>query len=217
MTRLFRVILLAAALLGLSAPTTASADYGSGVLGSWQNLTHGVSGDLSTADVVVVGDSITTGCHSYLAKYLPGVKIAVGYWSGRPTKPAVDWTLSLSRKPPVLVMASGSNDIMNPPAFWPQVDRLKASLPTTTKLLWVNIYAARPAYSGDQKNSAWVNNQLERRLPKEQIIDWWGQLYWTYDRGITPASKLRDGIHPNIPGCELWGFAVAGSVKEALA
>lgn len=210
MTRLVRVVALTVAFL-IAAPAHAATDYGSGKLGDWTKMTRGVSGDLATAEVIVVGDSITTACQSSLPKYIKGKTIAVGYWSGRPTKSAVDWALSLSRKPPILVMASGTNDIMTPPEFGSQVDRMKSGLPSTTQLYWVNVYAARPAYlSGDLKNAAWVNNQLRRRIPADHIADWWGQLYSTYDRGLSPASKLRDGVHPYAgQGCDLWAYTIA--------
>ena len=61
--------------------------YGSGCLGDWSGYQHGVDGNTATADVLMVGDSITNRCRTYLRQRLTpyGLTIAFDYWSSRPT------------------------------------------------------------------------------------------------------------------------------------
>jgi len=164
----------------VSADTT---DYGSGVLGNWQTLTHGTVGDIldtaydgtPQADVLLVGDSITTRTYADFIRRInaTGHSAAVNYWSGRPTAPAVDWVLSLSTKPKVIVMAMGSNDVINPTVMTAQIKRLKAGLPSTTTLLWVDIQVCRPAYAvADQRNSMAVNQQIYEQMGDAGVIGW---------------------------------------------
>lgn len=197
--------------------SSTAVDYGSGPLGNWQSLTHGTVGDIlgeqydgtPAADVLIVGDSITTRAYADLLARIraTGHTAAVNYWSGRPTAPAVDWVLSLSTKPKVLVMAMGSNDVTNPTVMAAQIKRLKAGLPSTTKLLWVDVFVCRSAYAtADMRNSMAVNQQIYEQMGDDAVIGW-AELFWSAPWRI--AWYLQDGVHPWIGAGSGHGDGVA--------
>src|SRR4051812_31113893 len=104
-----------------------TVDFGSGPIGAWTTLTHGIDGPaLDVADVLIVGDSITTRGKDELraALAIEGKTLAANYWNGRPTTPAVDYVLSATVLPPVLIMACGSNDVYTPTVMESQIHRL---------------------------------------------------------------------------------------------
>lgn len=234
--RITAVVALAAATVGLlyAVPTSADAqpsayakkvtDYGSGALGAWQTLTHGTVGDIldtqydgtPQADVLIVGDSITTRTYAATIGAIEdaGHTAAVNYWSGRPTAPAVDWVLSLSSKPKVIVMATGTNDIMDPSVMAAQIARLKAGLPDTTTLLWVDVQASRPAYAiADQRNSMAVNQQINAALTPDHVI-YWSQMFWSAPWRL--SYYLQDGVHPWVGAADGHGDGVAFRVATLL-
>lgn len=207
-----------------NAATVRRMDYGSGTLGNWQALTHGTVGDVvdtpydgdPQAEVLIVGDSITTRSYSALIGALQdaGHTAAVNYWSGRPTAPAVDWVLSLSTKPKVIVMATGSNDVMDPPVMAAQIARLQAGLPATTTLLWVDVQVSRPAYAlADQRNSMAVNQQIYAALSPDHVI-YWSQMFWSAPWRL--SYYLQDGVHPWIGAADGHGDGVAFRVATML-
>ena len=155
----------------------------SGTLADWSGFSHGNFGDLTDvdgdpqADVIIVGDSITTATYPELATWLAarGKTLAGNYWSGRPTKPAVDWALSLTTKPKILVMATGTNDIFDPSVMPAQVARMTAwaDAEPKTRLIWVDVQAARPGYElCDQRNSGWVNSLIRQGMGAGEVCGW---------------------------------------------
>ena len=211
--------------LGIAAP--ARADFGSGTLGNWPAMTHGIVGNWSTADVGLIGDSITARCYRSFATLLAGRgrTLAVNYWSGRPTAPTVDWLLAQPRIPRVLLVQSGSNDIFDPRPVSAQVVRLKAGLPSGTRLLWSDVQVARTRYAAavqlaDQRNSMWVNNQLRENLPKSQLIPW---SWWFASNPSRIAYYLEDGVHPwsaagtgHGNGCAFWAAVMMSVAASAI-
>ena len=193
----------------------AGPDYGSGQLGDWTQLTHATFGNFATADVVIVGDSITMAGWNELQTTLnaSGYSLAGSYWAGRPTTPAVDWTVSLSRKPPILVMASGTNDIFNPPVMAAQVARLKAWAGTSTRILWVDVQASRASYAvADQRNSMWVNQQIWTNLPASNVCQW---SRWFAEQPPRLTQYLSDGVHPiEGVGTNFWAAVIKGCVTR---
>lgn len=174
----------------------------SGTLGDWTSFQHANFGDLTgpdQADVVIVGDSITTRGYDQLGTWLAGrgKTLAGSYWSGRPLTPAVDWALSLSTKPKILVMASGTNNIFDSTqVVLGQAQRLKAwaDAEPKTRLIWVDTYAQRPATDVcDLRNSGWVNNQIREGMAGGEICSWW---YGFAQDPNRVNNYLSDGIHP---------------------
>lgn len=214
--------------------------YGSGCLTDWAAMQHGVDGDPATADVLMVGDSITNRCRLYLRKRLApyGLTIAFDYWSSRPTADipavsaaagAVTRTLSYSRiyQPNsfrLVFMATGSNDIMDPSTMAYNVGRMKV---VDSPVLWATVYASRSGtYSADLRNSGWVNNQIQASgFP---TVDWFAFLA-SYP-GFRIPNYLADGIHPTygtLPpaepalgdgsGCDAWAALYAPRVAAEAA
>jgi lysophospholipase L1-like esterase len=196
-------------------------DYGSGCLDTlWPTRAHGQYGTLVNADVVIVGDSITTLCRSSLTSRLDaaGLTWGVSYWSSRPSTPAVSWALSLSAPPRILVMASGTNDIFNPSVMTEQINRLRSGPRLLlTQVYWVDVQAARPATAeADQRNSMWVNRQIWSApqgidgLAGVATVNWASQFYVQPNRRA--AYLDSGGVHPNAAGCEFWGASLANQI-----
>lgn len=216
-----RAMLVGIALL-LLPPSSARANYGSGELGDWPSQSHGTWGDLATAKVVIVGDSLTTATWPETSTWLNanGITNAGGYWSGRPTAgvgAAVDWALSLSVKPSILVMATGTNDIMDPLPLTTYIRKLKAGLPATTRLIWVDVQASRPAYPvADQRNSMWVNTQIRTEIPAGDVCGW--SIGFASKPSRITAYLKPDGVHTVTGvGDDYRAAVVGGCIKTTIA
>lgn len=106
--------------------------------------------------------------------------------------------------PSRIVMAVGSNDIFDPPAFAAQVERAMRVAGPSRTVYWVNVHVSRsrqPAEvrAADESNSAWINQQLEQaavRHPNLRIVRW-AEYLATEPGG--PAKYLRDGVHTSEP------------------
>ncbi|MFC0626273.1 SGNH/GDSL hydrolase family protein [Kribbella deserti] len=220
---------LATGLMGPAGARNTAIDFGSGSIGDWTSQANGTIGDVTVsdgdpvADVFIVGDSLTTLGRSDIiaAVNAEGRSAAVNYWSGRPTAPAVNWVLSLTTKPKILVMATGTNDIFDPSVMSAQITRLLAGLPSTTKVLWVDTHAsrwARPAdvQVADQRNSGWVNVQIHDKMGPAQVIPW---SMWLQYRGPAYITHyLSDGVHPKAgTGTAFWAEVIMKSLRPLLA
>jgi hypothetical protein len=217
------VALTTTAALLVATAVPAGAGYGSGDLGTWQTLAHGTIGDPATADVLIVGDSITTRCWTDLRDSLAakGKTLAVNYWSGRPTTPAVDWLTAQPAVPPIVVMATGSNDIFDPTVMAAQIQRTTAYLPDPNSLLWVDIQAARTeTATADQRNSGWINGQIRDQLAPSQVVPW---SVWFASSPNRIPMYLQDGVHPWVTagtghgdGCAFWAAVLMGPINQRL-
>lgn len=216
------LIIIAAVALAAASIQRANAGYGSGELGDWTTMSHGTIGDVTTtdgtpvADVIVVGDSITARCWPYLRDLVEdnGHTLAVNYWSGRPTTPAVDWALSLSVKPGLLVMATGTNDIFNPPVMRAQALRTLAGVTEDTQVMWVDVQAARPTTAlADQRNTGWINAQI--RDTGVKVIPW--STWFASNPQRIKTYLTTDGVHPNpTTGCAFWAAVLWGQIGPML-
>lgn len=133
---------------------TTPGPYGSGVLGDWSGLSHGLycfqpassaikstsytravkkTAPLSSAamacegeDVRIYGDSITFGGKSALAVEMNklGLTLYVDAWSGRPTTPVADAVEAETSFPKDVIIASGTNDAFNPTVMAAQIQRI---------------------------------------------------------------------------------------------
>ena len=206
-----------------AAPTTnisafgpAPGRYGSGTLGPWDNLLRRISPEdqirevLAFDGVFMFGDSIAVQDSSALEKLLAartGDSIAVHNWSGQPSSAAVDALAEWSRDyglPDRIVMAVGTNDIFDPPAFGAQVERALAIAGPKRTVYWVDVEVNRfrqsaDVQAADRANSAWINQQLEeaaQRHPNLRIIHW-AEFLNSQPAGL--AMYLRDGVHTTEP------------------
>ena len=234
MKRLFAALLAVAAFSWVALPTDAgTTDYGSGLIGDWSAYSHCDSGcrgvdtaagryvysdSWDAADVAVAGDSITARSWGDLYPLVTkrGHRMAVNYWSGRPTTPLVDWLVQRvqagKHMPSVLIVASGANDIYSPAVMASQVRRLKAALPSSATLIWVDVQVSRVKYSAavqvaDQRNSMAVNQQIYTNLPYERVIRW-SELFWGAPWRL--GYYLEDGVHPKVgTGTRCWAAAIS--------
>ncbi|MGW1341887.1 hypothetical protein ACWCOV_12635 [Kribbella sp. NPDC002412] len=197
---------------GTGARSVDRGPFGSGRLGPWQDLVNHISSDDEIRDtlmfngVFMFGDSIAVQDGPALEKSLAnrtGDAIAVHDWSGQPAAAAVDALADWERRfglPSRIVMAVGSNDIFDPPAFAEQVERAMHIAGPSRTVYWVNAHVSRvrePAAvrSADLANSAWVNQQLEQaavRHPNLRIVRW-SEFLAAQPGGA--AKYLRDGVH----------------------
>ncbi|MEV4266130.1 hypothetical protein [Kribbella sp. NPDC049584] len=195
---------------------TSTGPYGSGVLGSWANGTRAISTTtqihrvLETDGVYMFGDSISVQDGKSLATRLlgrDGSQMAVNNWSSRPTSGAVDalqqWA-SAYGLPRRILMASGSNDIFDPPKFAAQLDRAMGIAGRNRIVYWVNIQAVRKSVDAtmqlaDQRNSSWLNMQMydaQEKYSNLRIIRW---AEWLWVKPHRLLNYLRDGVHPSVP------------------
>ena len=195
---------------------TTTGPYGSGLLGSWANGTRAISTTaqihrvLDTDGVYMFGDSISVQDGKSLATRLlgrDGSQMAVNNWSSRPTSGAVDalqqWAAAYGL-PRRILMASGSNDIFDPPKFAAQLDRAMSIAGRTRTVYWVNIQAVRKSVSAtmqlaDQRNSSWLNMQMydaQENYSNLRIIRW---AEWLWVKPYRLLNYLRDGVHPSVP------------------
>ena len=199
-----------------STAATSSGPYGSGTLGSWENGARAISTTtqihrvLDTDGVFMFGDSISVQDGKSLATRLlnrDGSQMAVNNWSSRPTSGAVDalqqWAAAYGL-PRRILMASGSNDIFDPPKFAAQVDRAISIVGRNRTLYWVNIQAVRKSVTAtmqlaDQRNSSWLNMQMydaQEKYSNLRIIRW---AEWLWVKPYRLVNYLRDGVHPSVP------------------
>jgi hypothetical protein len=228
MRKILIALTAVAAVLGTVVPATATVPHSvtmsprraltncSGTLGDWTILQHGNFGDLTDvdgdpqADVVIVGDSITTRGYQELATWLAGrgKTLAGSYWSGRPMQPAVDWALSLTTKPKILVFANETNQLFDPAAVSAQMDRLTAwaAEAPVTRLITVDTFAQRIATAAcDLRNAGWINNQL-----KGEVCSWWNGFAQDPNR---IGNYIQDGIHPyEGVGTNYWAAVVGNCI-----
>jgi len=199
------------------APTAvAPGRYGSGVLGSWDKLLRRISPEDQVRDVLnfngifMFGDSIAVQDGDALEHQLAaqtGDSIAVHNWSGQPTSAAVDALAEWSQNyglPDRILMAVGTNDIFDPPAFGAQVERAMNLAGPDRTVYWVNVEVSRfrrsaEMQAADRANSAWINQQLEeaaQRHPNLRIIHW-AEFLANQPEGL--GKYLRDGVHTTEP------------------
>lgn len=200
---------------------SARAPYGSGQIGDWQSNTPTSSNTAQFANVVdnngilIVGDSIANITDYEFATRMNqqhGLPTAVHNWPGRPTEPAADWIVANAYRIPDrgIVVASGSNDVFNPAAWWQQVNRVMAAA-DGKPVYWVSVFVDRWSGSedrriADMRNSAWLNDQLyslKPSYPNLHIIDWHAYLSQGWNE-TKIASWLTDGVHPTAAGVDAW-------------
>lgn len=180
---------------------------------------YGVAGDLATAEVILVGDSLANGCRDQIRDALAtaGVTSAIGYWSGRPTHNGVTWALSLSRKPPVLVMELGTNDWSDPSVMPAQIDRLLAGLEGhDVRVLWVDTYNGNKLLA-----TGWINQGIWSKHGEPDdpeavtVVPWYS---WFAKKPTRDAYYLRDKVHPSVPpgpGCAFMADVIKGPIVAA--
>lgn len=217
MTRLFRLVAVSVALL--LVPATASADYGSGApSGPVGTPVLSTVPYTAVSDWMIFGDSITVGAYKNLAAAKPGWRLAVNAQSGRGTVDAVDEALAAPFLPKHVIMAVGSNDVMNPPIMAGQIKRLRAALePRGIQVYWVETHVVR--YRGtaaqqlaDMRNTGWVNAQVNAGCIAPCKVITWSQFLNAKPYYRLP-TYLRDGVHLSEAGKPPWAALLAASVK----
>lgn len=208
-------------------------DYGSGLLGDWSGLTHNVVGDWGAADVGLIGDSITTSSWTYLRDRLAARSktLAVNYWSGRPfAKPggAAEWLMQQTVMPKRLVVACGTNDIFDPPAFAQAIATFLLWMEQNhpdTKIFWVDVQCRRWSQAeavqwADQQNTGWVNQYIHAMSSLITVISWYTLLV---NKKARQGMYLRDGVHPTttkVPtgylGTDCWAALIEGQLVPFL-
>lgn len=204
MRRRLLLLTLVVGVLAAGVPVASSATSGCTVPGrKLGRATTYRSPNITTAPVVLYGDSISYQGYRSLQRLLPGV--GVDAWWGRATTPTVD---ALARdvrrhRPRTVIMAIGTNDRTTPQQFLLQVRRARALLPATTRLLWVAVYVEpTPEWLGIDAQLAAVQGV--------QVVDWVDVNRRA--RGTALHSPLlSDGIHLTCAGTVAW----AGMLRAA--
>jgi hypothetical protein len=193
-----------------------SGPYGSGVIANWLVLSKAISPETIIKTVVakdgvfMFGDSIAVQDGKSLAIRLAGRtgdSLAVHNWSGRPTTPAVDALQDWATKygmPRRILMATGTNDVFNPPVVTAQINRTMSIVGPNRTVIWVNTQMCRTGRTAamqiaDQRNSAWINLQLadaQRRYPNLRIVHW---AEYLAAKPTRLTAYLSDGVHTTVP------------------
>ncbi|WP_241994937.1 hypothetical protein [Kribbella sp. VKM Ac-2568] len=193
-----------------------SGPYGSGVIANWLVLSKAISPEtiiktvIAKDGVFMFGDSIAVQDGKSLAIRLAGRtgdSLAVHNWSGRPTTQAVDALQDWATKygmPRRILMATGTNDVFNPPVVTAQINRTMSIVGPNRTVVWVNTQMCRTARTAamqiaDQRNSAWINLQLadaQRRYPNLRIVHW---AEYLAAKPTRLTAYLSDGVHTTVP------------------
>lgn len=207
----------------------ANYGSGSGTMSAWVAAPHGRSwfDEFAAADVWQYGDSIARNDAEDLAARLTGhgVTVALDNWASRPTYPAATALrndVARHGPPPVVIMATGTNDIYAPAGMTAQIDRVMTAVPRETEVVWVNVYAARsdatpPVRAADLANSRLINAQLaaaQSRWVNLHVVHWHEFLaaYPLY----RPGAYLRDGMHTSTLGRAARNTLIVAAVDDAL-
>lgn len=170
------------------AQESSPGPTGSGVLGDWTPLSHGVycfqppaSKTKSTSwpnqkskvfsatvacageDVRVYGDSILNGGRNDLALNLFDYNktVLVDAWSGRPTTPVADAIDAETWLPKTVVVLSGTNDIFNASVMGAQIRRIQ------NRIAYINAHrtdgVVSELYWGDVQATRWGQTDVIER------------------------------------------------------
>jgi len=148
--------------------------------------------------------------------------LAMNAKSGRPTAPTVDilsrWA-TLYHLPTRILMAVGTNDIFNPPAFAAQINRVMTITGPDVVVYWPEIHISRWELSAsvqvaDQRNSDWLNVQLHAaaaRHPNLRIISW--AAFLNQKPGSRIGTYLLDGVHPTATGMAARNLLISEQIQ----
>ncbi|WP_327029702.1 GDSL-type esterase/lipase family protein [Micromonospora sp. NBC_01740] len=214
-------VVLATLLLAVPAsaasvvPPSGIGAYGSGTLGDWTIGSKAISAPsrvqeaVDTGGVWLLGDSLTVATWGDFATRLYGATgqvVAANGWSGRPTTPTIDalaeWKAAHGL-PPVVIIASGANDIfgpVGPPALAAQIDRAAAIVGPNTRLIWVETHISRWLQQAhiqvnDQRNTGWINGviwEATGRHDNLSVVPWERYISTNPER---VRAYLSDGVH----------------------
>jgi len=108
--------------------------------------------------------------------------------------------------PAVVVMAAGTNDLQDVPAFRAQVVRARAMLPRSTRLLWVDVYV-------EISRKHYAANRAIRSVRGVEPLGW----SRTNARSLRDGRSrlLSDGVHINARGCEMRNELIVAAVDGA--
>lgn len=174
----------------------AYAGGGCGLQPRGRGVTAYRSGGLGVAPVSVYGDSITYQVHRQLLKRRADVGVDA-YW-GREAQSGVD---ALERDlrsavPAAVVMAVGTNNMVDPAPVRAAVLRARALLPPTTRLLWVLAY--------DDRHPGWRDvDQRIASVPGVEVLDWVTPNVRARGRS-SRSPLLADGKHLSCAGASAW-------------
>lgn len=201
MRRRLSALLVVTGLL-LAAFVTSPAAAGCGLGSSRGGAGTYRSPAVSSAPVLVYGDSITFQAAARLSRLHP--QVAVDAYPGRRTLEAVE---SLQRAlvgraaPRVVVMALGTNDTRAPWSVGTSVRYARALLPARTRLVWLTTYV-EPWPGWEQINEAIA------AVPGVEVLDWAAVNVAVRRDGSSPL--LFDGVHLSCRGADAW-LRVVGS------
>ena len=205
-------VALAVALLAAFAPGAAARDLGgsttSGPLVDSPHpriVTTGCASGPVGRRVLVVGDSITVFTQTTLTRMLTsaGWSVCLDAQRSQTTAGMLDGYRDAGAFPSyvdIIVMAVGSNDVLNPSPFVAQVARARqyaAGRPLLWFTTWVRPTAFAPSISarylvGSERVNAVIWKYVERAR-RGSVIDWHASVAAGPSRA---RAYLADGVHP---------------------
>ncbi|MEV6413870.1 hypothetical protein [Kribbella sp. NPDC051718] len=176
-----------------------AVEYGSGVLGALG--AHTTTGDMATADVGLFGDSIAQRGTPELTNWLAGLgkTLATDNQGGCTTENALDRTANYPTLPQVIIMATGANDIFQPPLLTDQLS-MALALFAGHDLMWVDVQVCRPGtvtrQIADQRNTGYVNGFIRDAITPDRVAGW----SRTFAKAPARLGMYleTDGVHPRV-------------------
>lgn len=214
-----RTLMASQPMNALRARTTPN--YGSGLFTAPTTPVKRL-GDPATADVLMVGDSITNGCSTELtaAFAAKGQTLAVIAQSGQNAAGLYLLLSALDNTAPKVVFAGGTNDVFNPFGARAAVADVKAWAASMAKTVYlVDTYVGRTAtLAHDIRNAGQVNGYLYGSgLPVLSPVE---ALTAAVGRGRTLSYYLSDGVHYHPAagtghgdGCAFYAATIAAGVQ----
>lgn len=204
---------------------TLATNYGSGLWGGPVD-TPVETGDPTTADIALYGDSIANRCLSDIRPALEakGYTLYTWTWSGQNTAGIADAIKAAPQLPGRVFVEAGANDVFDPFTARPQITQLAEYLTAAgVDWRWMDTYVGRPAtLADDLRNSGQVNGLIHSAAGEDRIIRWVDALTAARGRGRAMSYYLQDGVHPWIDagtghgdGCLFLASVIAAAVPGA--
>lgn len=208
-----------------SGTTQTSTHADSGTLGPWQQSGHSAAPAATMRQVaadprgiLLVGDSTGTRSRTAITAALTGHPLSWDLWNGRPTHGSVDAVVAmvpLQQVPRTVLVLSGSNDVFEPEAFGPQVERLMEHVGADRQVFWVAPDVERPAsLAADRDNSRRMRSALTAAAgahPNLHVIAWPDALAAKTQE--QRAALVVDGVHPSPAGANALAQLIATALR----
>lgn len=172
--------------------------------------------DLATADVVVIGDSVTDQSHDQIVAAMPGREVQVIGLSGLRTDqllPVVEDVLGGDDRPAVAVVMAGYNDVWQGAEREAPIRETMAAMAGVACPVWVVVPTAGP-WDRDRARAFDERVRDEADDARVAVATEWRDAVDAGDED-GPALVTPDGVHPSEAGKQRVAEVMAAAVGRA--